>query len=88
MSITEFGRQDLVHCSRAVVEIHGLRHNAQDIVAARIGEIFDDDRPRSSGAAAFYRRFGVEHYCSVGLIDRRADWIRDMNSTFSSPAPL
>jgi hypothetical protein len=88
MSIIEFGPQDLVHCSRAVVEIHGTRHNVQDIVAARIGEIFDDDRPRSSGAAAFYRLSGVEHFCSVDLIDRRSDWIRDMNRTFSSPAPL
>ena len=84
-SIIEFGPQDLVHCSRTVVELHGLRHNPRDVVAARIQEIFENDQPRPSGAAAFYQLFGIARYRSVDLIDPRADWKRDMNRAFRLP---
>lgn len=84
-SIIEFGPQDLVHCSRAVVERYGLRHNAPAVVATRMREIFDNDQPRPSGAPAFYRLFGIERYRSVDLIDPRADWTRDMNRAFRLP---
>jgi hypothetical protein len=84
-SILEFGPQDLVHCSRTVVELHGLRHNPRNLVAARIQEIFENDQPRPFGAAAFYRLFGIARYRSVDLIDPRADWKRDMNRVFRLP---
>src|SRR6266851_4597685 len=76
-SVIEFSPQDLVMVSRNAVEHFALRHNPVALTDSLLEQVFDGEKPRRDGTAAFYRLFGIERYRSADLLDGRADWKRD-----------